>query len=396
MLEIIIATVTLISGLLVVYHHALYPIMLRLLSEKRKKMPGKATVLSADWAKYPLPSVTVILPAYNEQRWIAEKIRNLAVLDYPPSLLKVVIACDGCSDQTARVAQETIREPLCRQMNFTVMDYPDNRGKVALINERVQAADSDLIALTDVSALLSIDALKIAAEQFRDLEVGVVNSHYRLWRPGSTGEAVYWRYQSELKHREAALGSTLGTHGACYLFRRDLFEPLAADTINDDFVLPMGIVARGYRSVQEPRITALELEPTDELNDFKRRIRISAGNLQQLLRLKSLLHPRYGLVAFTFASGKGLRVIMPYLMLTALLGSLILAQDSFLFLMLAALQVGLYSLAAWAMTMGAGARNRVLKALGYLVSGHLAGLWGSLRYLLKLERGRWRRVASTE
>ena len=125
--------------------------------------------------------------------------------------------------------------------------------------------------------------------------------------------------------------------------------------------------------------------------DQRRRRRIAAGNTQQLLRLKALLTPRFGGIAFAFASGKALRVLVPYLMLTALLGSWALAPVSTPFACLAAMQSSVYlmaALVAWLDPKVPGA----IRAVCYLVNGHVAGLIGSIRYLAGLESGRWTRV----
>ncbi|WP_199243905.1 glycosyltransferase family 2 protein [Bacterioplanes sanyensis] len=396
-MDIVVIVITVLSGALVVYHHALYPLLLKKLARinTARSCAENSTENSAEVTAHThaLPTITIVVPAYNEQQWIAEKIRNLAALNYPAELVHIIIACDGCRDNTAQIAVQTLQEPICRDANITVKNFLINRGKVAVINDVVSRCYSDLVMLTDVSALLSIDALTIAAQRFADNNIGVVNSRYCLWQAGSAGEALYWRYQSDIKQCEANLGSTLGTHGACYVFRRRLFTPLPGDTINDDFILPMSIVAQGFRSVQEHNLIALEMEASDEQMDFNRRIRISAGNLQQLWRLKTLLHPKHGWLAFNFASGKALRVLMPYLMLLALIGSLWLAPESWLFALLAGLQILVYSLAVWG--IGRQSSHRITKALAYLVAGHAASLWGSLRYAMGLERGRWHRITQT-
>lgn len=261
-----------------------------------------------------------------------------------------------------------------------------------MLNELLETLDSELIALTDTSALISIDALLIAAQRFKDPNIGVLNGQYRLVEAGSEGEKAYWDYQSQIKLTEAALGSTLGAHGAFYMFRYALFEPLPADTINDDFILPMKIVAAGYRADYESTINALELEKADDSQDHHRRRRIAAGNMQQLLRLKSLLLPRYKGVAFSFISGKALRVLMPFLMIFTLFGCLLLATDYISFMILAMLQLIAYAMAGWQLFFKSTHCNRVSKLLAYLVGGHLAGLIGTLRYLLRLDKGHWKKI----
>jgi cellulose synthase/poly-beta-1,6-N-acetylglucosamine synthase-like glycosyltransferase len=390
----LLSLVTLSAIFLVTYHHLLYPLILKLV-EHRRRAPVKEAKFrgyrSAD-EDSELPKISLVIPAYNEADCIAEKIHNLAVLDYPAHRLKIVLACDGCTDRTAHIASSCHQLPECQHLNLEIREYPVNRGKVAILNNVIRDLDCEVVALSDVSALVSVDALLIAAVRFTDREVGVVNGHYQILNPGSEGEAKYWQYQSRLKSSEAALGSTLGAHGAFYLFRRKLFNGLAEDTINDDFILPMEIVAQGYRAAQENRIIALELEQADDQLDRQRRKRISAGNLQQVLRLKRLFLPRYGGVAFAFASGKGLRVAMPFLMFVSLAGSLLLAADSSLFTLLATIQLSVYLLAASEVVFKPEKSNRFSKTLSYIVSGHLAGLTGTLRYIFGGKSKPWRKL----
>lgn len=389
-------TLTLISGFLVIYHHIGYPLILRWVSKRR---PNKAPFTGArhytdSAADNALPRITIVIPAYNEQQWIAEKIRNLAALDYPSSRLRVLIGCDGCSDNTYEIALTTATEMECQQLDIEIINFTKNRGKVALLNTLIADLNCDLVALSDTSALLSVDALLIAAERFKDTKIGVLNGHYRLLSPGSLGEQTYWDYQSQIKSSEAALGSTLGAHGAFYVFRRALFTPLATDTINDDFILPMKIVAAGYRADYEHNITALELEKSNDSQDRQRRRRIAAGNFQQLLRLKNLFLPRHGGIAFAFISGKGLRVMMPFLMIIALVGSLLLAFEYAFFMLLAGLQIGAYLLASWELLCKPVNSHKLCRLLAYLVGGHIAGLIGTLRYLLRLDKDHWKKTNS--
>lgn len=385
-METLLAAGTLASLGLAAYHHAAFPLALRGLTRLAPAPERPAP------AAGPLPRITLLMPAYNEAAYIAEKIRNLAAIDYPAERLEVLVGCDGCTDMTAAIAREVGDEPECRHLRLQVVEFMANRGKVAVLNDLVRLADGEIVALSDVSALVSVDALQLAAAWFARPEIGVVCAGYRLLRPGSVGEAAYWRYQTAIKRAESRLGSTLGAHGALYLFRRDLFRQLPGDTINDDFILPMAIVGRGFRAVYEEEMVALELEQSDLALDRRRRRRIAAGNTQQVIRLLGLLHPRHGWTAFLFASGKVLRVLMPFLLAAGLLGSLALAPHSVLFALLAVLQLLLLGAATARALSPSHPLTRHFAVPHYLVSGHLAGLAGSLRYLAGLERGRWHRA----
>lgn len=380
---------TVISMILVVYHHLGYPLLLKALARNRKAESESPVQIKDD----ELPSITVLMPAYNEARWIAEKIRNLAALDYPANKLHVVLACDGCTDNTAQIARQTAAEPLCRELHLEVIEYCDNHGKVIVINKAMARVHTELVALSDISALISYDALRLAAQRFQTSNVGVVNSRYCFLNPGAE-EKQYWHYQNTIQRHEAHIGSALGAHGALYFIRRKLFSPLALDTINDDFILPMKIVAQGFRADVVDSIQAVELEASSRAQDFRRRLRIGAGNCQQLLRLFGCLHPSYRGVAFAFASGKALRVLMPFLMIAALTGSLYLAPSNLFFTLATAGQLAIYALVAGCQCFKHSPGNKIANALNYLVAGHTANMIGTLRYITGLEKGRWHRVTS--
>jgi len=396
MIELMLISITLLSIFLVVYHHIGYPLILKFVANKEfiKQPKTEQRHYTESPQDEQLASIAIVIPAYNEAQWIAEKVRNIAALDYPTNRLQVIIGCDGCCDQTFAIACATASEPECAHLDINIIEFKQNRGKVAVLNELLADIDCELVALTDTSALISIDALLIATQRFNDPNIGVLNGHYQLIAPGSEGEKAYWDYQSQIKLSEASLGSTLGAHGAFYMFRYTLFEPLATDTINDDFILPMKIVMAGYRADYENSIHSLELESADNGQDQQRRRRIAAGNFQQLLRLKSLLLPRYKGVAFAFISGKALRVLMPFFMIMALIGSLLLSLNHLFFMVLTSLQLLAYSLAAWQLCFQSQQSNKVSKLLAYLVGGHIAGLIGSIRYLLQLDKGPWKKVDS--
>lgn len=227
------------SAFLIVYHHAIYPLILRWWA-KRHPLPeieDCSATLYRTTDNSELPSITIIIPAYNEAEWIADKIRNCASLDYPRDKLSVVIINDGSTDDTAAIAESTIQEAICSDTLFTIVNHKDNKGKICRLNESLPVVDSAITCISDVSALISIDALKLAATHFEDSKVGVVNSTYQLLDQQERGESLYWRYQNQLKYSESTLGSTIGAHGALYFIRTGLFEALPFNTINDDFII---------------------------------------------------------------------------------------------------------------------------------------------------------------
>lgn len=372
----------------VFYHHVIYPILLRLCA-------ARIGAAAPPPASGDFPSITVIAPAYNEAAFIEAKLADLARLDYPADRLRIRIVCDGCSDDTVARARRWIASHWSSDRDVLVVEHAVNRGKVAVLNEAISSADTDLIVLSDVSAALEPDALLRASAHFADASVGFVTGEYRLAGATAAGEADYWRYQVEVKRSEAMLGSPMGAHGAFYAFRRSSWQALEPDTINDDFVLPMRIVAAGLRGVYDTAIVVTERDNSDARLDFHRRLRIAAGNAQQLTRTPGLADLRRPGLAFAFLSGKAMRVVTPALMAIALLCNVILAGDGAFWHAMLGLHLGGYLLAALGLAMGARA-PRALAALGYLVRGHVAGLLGGAAYVLRMRKGAWTRVAALD
>jgi cellulose synthase/poly-beta-1,6-N-acetylglucosamine synthase-like glycosyltransferase len=386
---IIIFVLLILMWFLIIYHHLIYPVVLQQLHRHHQENETELDAVSNMQKK---PSICVLIPAYNEADVIADKIRNLASLEYPADKFKVVIACDGCTDQTAAIARHCAQEIENSQLDITIIELPQNRGKVFVLNMMIDCLNDEVIALSDASALISIDALSIAAKHFKDPNVAVVGAGYQFLQAGNCGEDAYWQYQRKIKLAEAALGNPIGVHGALYLFRRHLFEPLPADTINDDFILPMAIVSHGFHAIYEPTMVALELEQASRQMDQQRRVRLGAGNLQQLLRLPQLLAPSMGWTAFNFFSGKALRAVMPLLIMLQLLLCLALATQSFELLLFALLQIAGFICAWLSSYLPEQKINKYLNILFYLANGYRCSLLGSLRYLLGLERGCWKSI----
>ncbi len=371
-----------LAAVLIVYHHVGYPVLLRIFA-RRARVP--ATAWGAD-----VP-VALVVPAHNEAAFIIDKLNNIAGLDYDRTLLRVVVVCDGCTDETVARAQSWVALSKPSDLRVELVEHLDNRGKVAVLNEAIALCDETLVALSDVSAELEPDALRRAVAHFRDAHVGFVTGKYELCAKAAAGEAVYWRYQTQLKHNEAQLGAPMGAHGAFYVMRRDYWSPLEADTINDDFVSPMRIVAQGLRGVYDPRIIIRERDGNDAVQDFARRLRIAAGNVQQIARVFKLADPARPGLAFVFLSGKALRASVPFLMLVCLGANAWLALDDVAWRFVLLAQVFVYLAAGYGWALGLAAPHG-LGALGYLLAGHVAGLVGGSRYMLGSEASAWRRA----
>jgi cellulose synthase/poly-beta-1,6-N-acetylglucosamine synthase-like glycosyltransferase len=392
--------------LLVIYHHLGYPLLLKLFSKiKAKKRNDKELSRSSVYQVrgykhrgfYPsikdgyVPSIHIVVPAFNEEKVIQQKIDSMAWLDYPDNKLSITIYCDGCSDNTVKCAIKSQRQFSNRELNIRIVNLQRNSGKVAVINRAISESDEELIVFSDASAILSTDALWRTAQHFiEDTQLAVVTGDYQLLMQGSEGEAAYWQYQNKVRSLESNLGSVMGVTGGYYAILRDVCFELEADTINDDFILPMRAVIQGYRATYDKNIIVVETEPTPLKEDGLRRQRISQGNMQQLLRLKGLLLPgpnfNRGWVCWMFISGKCFRVLMPYILIILFALSFMLAIESYFFMFIFFGQVSAYLLALinHCQLKNRLVDNKLVRLVGYLCQGHLMGLIGSAEYLKKI------------
>lgn len=263
------------------------------------------------------PSCTLIIAAYNEESIIEQKISNTLLLSYPEGKLRIIFITDGSTDNTPALVKKF--------NSVDLMHLPERQGKVAAIHRAVSVSDSEILIFTDANTLLNKDALILIASHYRNPKTGAVAGEKRVSfenkaDAGSAGEGFYWKYESQLKQWDSELYSVVGAAGELFSIRRALYEPVENDTILDDFMISMKIAAKGYRIAYEPLAYAVENASANIKEELKRKVRIAAGGIQSIVRLKKLLNIlKYGLLSFQFISHRVLRwTITPFLLLVTL------------------------------------------------------------------------------
>jgi len=334
------------------------------------------------------PTVSLLIPAYNEAAHIQTKLENSLALNYPKERFEIVVASDGSTDGTNAIVERY------RSHGVVLHAMPTNMGKAAMLSQVVPLLHGEMVVFSDASSELAPDALRVLLSNFADPHVGCVSGLYRLLDRSdlrAEGEGLYWRYETFIKQQESRLHSILGAHGAFYAIRKGLFQDVTRSVINDDYLIPMRAVAQGYRAVYEPRACAWERETSSVESEFARRRRIAAGNCQQMIELRQMLSPRYGWVAFCFFSHKVLRTVAPFFMLFMLLATFWLPQPFLLIFI--TLQSVLY-VSAWIgyLCQRQGRAIRWLSPPLYFCLGNLAMLDGLLKYCFNRRRLAWGRV----
>jgi cellulose synthase/poly-beta-1,6-N-acetylglucosamine synthase-like glycosyltransferase len=292
------------------------------------------------------PPVSVIVAVRGEAQSLERKIENLRSLDYPASLLQIVIVSDGLHHGTAAV--------LRRHAADVDAVYVRRGGKARALNAGVEAARHDILVFADVRQVFDRQALKGLVAPLADPTVGGVSGELMLAAETVDGEPVdigeglggYWKYEKWLRRQESLIGSTMGATGAIYALRRTFWKPLPADTILDDVLAPMRAVLAASRVVFSSEALAFDpVAPADV--ELKRKIRTLAGNYQILALEPRLLVPLLNPVWLQYMSHKVGRLLVPYALVGLLIASAFLVPVSKFYALAFTGQVLFYVLAGY-------------------------------------------------
>ena len=350
-----------------------YPLLISLLARYRPRPNHQEDIE---------PSVTLIVPAYNEEAVIAAKIENSLALDYPKDKLTILIAADGSDDQTVAIAG--------RYPEVQVAFQPKRSGKAAAVNRIMPAVSSEIVLFSDANTLFAPGTLRAMVRHFADPAVGGVTGEKRVQ---GGGEGLYWRYESYLKARDSQVSSVMGAAGEIFALRRQAFRPPEEDSIIEDFVLSMRLVADGWRVIYEPEALAYEPPSPSLAADWDRRTRIAAGGFQSMARLPEMLDPRRGLVVWQYLCHRVLRwAVAPFLLPAVLVLNLLLWPKRFYRLLLLG-QTVFYGLGLLGFIQTRRGRSSGLPyTIFYFLLANAAAIAGFQRYIRGRQPVTWRKV----
>jgi cellulose synthase/poly-beta-1,6-N-acetylglucosamine synthase-like glycosyltransferase len=306
--------------------HALYPAVAAIAARVRTRPVAKDDAY--------LPSVAVIVTAYNEEDSIERRIENLRALDYPAELLEVVVTSDASSDRT---------EALSEAAGARVIRNPRG-GKVAAQDAAVRATESDVVAFSDANATWAPDALRKLVRNLADPKVAYVCGRLRLETPGgSNREGVYWRYELVTRESESRLGSVTAGNGAIYALRREAYVEVDP-RFGHDLSLPYLMVQNGMRAVYEPEALASERPTPSNESEYRRKVRMFEHSWLIVLRGRMLRRQPPGYL-LALLSHRHLRYASGLLHLVLLGSSLVLLAHGPVYVAFLGLQLGLLAAA---------------------------------------------------
>ena len=286
--------------LILVYNYFLYPLLLWFIRKIR-------TPLKPDKDPETWPPVTLIISAFNEEQVIGQKIENALQLDYPPDKLQILVVSDASTDRTDAI----VRQWSEKDSRVHLLRMPERRGKTAGLNQAIQYASGEILVFSDANAIYNPVAIKELVRWFQHPEVGYVVGKAVYIEEGAnaagSSEGIYWKYELWLKGLESDFHSVVGGDGAIYAIRKELFDPLREDDIND-FVNPLQIIAKGYRGVFNPRAVCYEYAADQFEKEYHRKRRIVNRSWRAFKRYRHLFSwGKHGKFLFLLYSHKVIR-----------------------------------------------------------------------------------------
>lgn len=291
----------------ILYVLVIYPLLLDLRVRVHSKPVRK---------KWQPRTVSVVLPVYNGEPWIGNKLQSVLNLDYPRELLQILVISDGSTDRTDEIVSQFVPS------GVELIRVP-HLGKAVALNAGVGRATGEILFFTDARQPLEAASLRKLIECFGDPEVGVASGALIIQNPQSQQQkqvGLYWRYEKWIRMRLSQVDSVLGATGCIYAMRRELAVPLPAATLVDDMYLPLAAFFRGYRVILEREAKAFDY-PTSIESEFDRKVRTLAGVIQIIRAYPALLGPR-NRMWIHFMSHKVSRLLLPYALAAVFISSM--------------------------------------------------------------------------
>ena len=370
---------------LIVYTYVGYPILLFVLSTPLAQKVKKGQKL---------PTVSIILSAFNEEDFIEQKLRNLLGIDYPDDRIEILVGSDGARDRTDEIVSRF------HSARVRFFRFVRNQGKPSVLNSLVREAQGSILVFTDVRQEFDSRAIQALVQNFEDPKVGCVSGELCFKRrqaeqTGSIAEGMsrYWNYEKFLRKHESKIGSMLGATGAIYAIRTELFSPLPPDIVVDDMYIPFTIIKLGYRAIFESEARAHDSPSERPIEEFQRKVRTLAGNYQIFGFFLDLLIPFKSPIAWQLISHKFLRLIVPFFLFGLFVSNVFLVTNPVYALMLAG-QLFFYLLAV---VEGYGNQTgKTKKGLGYIPYVfcllNFCALVGLIRFIKGTQKITWEKA----
>ena len=366
---------------LILYCYLGYPLILVILGTLFGKKIKKAEIN---------PSVSLLIPVYNEEKVIQKKIENSLDLDYPKEKLEIVVASES-DDKTNEIVKEY------RDKGVKLFAYLGREGKDYTVYRTIPKCRGEIIVFTDANGMFKKDALKKLVRNFNDPKIGCVSGELKYINPQKVSigesEGLYWKYEIFIKKLESKIQSVLGANGSIYALRKKLYSPLSKYR-GGDSDLPIKVAQQDYGVVWEPEAISQEEVSSTTKKEFERKTRIIAWTWRSaLILLKDSLKKNQSPLVFQLISHKILRWLIGFFLIFIFLSNIFLLDSPFYSILFIG-QIIFYSLAIFGYSLDKSGRklNKLVNLAYYFCMVNLAALVGVIKGILGKQKPTWEKV----
>ena len=359
-----------LSLITLVYTYIGYPFLLTILPKKRIEFTENKE----------LPSVTVIIPAFNEEDVIEATIQNKIDQDYPADKVNIIVVSDESEDETDNIATRLAEQ----YDNVQLIRQIPRKGKTSGLNLAFQQISSDIIIFSDANSIYESDAMRKLVAPFVDESVGYVTGKMIYVNDNGSmigdGCSAYMKYENNMRQLESDIGSVVGVDGGVDAIRTKIYSELRADQL-PDFVQPLKVVEKFKRVIYQPLAILKEESLSDNDSEFRMRVRVSLRALWALSDMKVLLNPfKYGVFSLQLFSHKVLRYLAFIPLFLVFFTNVALVGQGAIFNLTLLAQIFFYGL-AWTGKNNSENNNRWVGLAYYFCLINFAAAIASLRFL---------------
>ena len=291
------------------------------------------------YSDHELPAIAILIAAHNEEKVIEKKILSVFNTNYPSSKLKVFIGSDASIDRT----DEIISNLTNTYSNIEFIKFKGRVGKISIINHLQSLCDESVLILSDANVIFKQNTIFELVKYFKDSNVGLVSSNIIKESSNNDGisyqEKKYLNFENKIKASESyAFNFIMGAEGGCYAIRNNLFSKVPSNFIVDDFFITMQVLKRKNYALLNNLAICIEDVTSDISSEYRRKVRISSGNFQNLFFFKHLLFD-FSSISFAFWSHKVLRWLTPFFLFICLFSSVFLIPYHIFFIGISCIQL---------------------------------------------------------
>lgn len=315
----------------ILYAYLGYPLILLVLS----KVKNKEKKINLNHSEF-FPQISVIIPYFNEEKNLPEKIKNILEINYPKEKMEVILVSDGSDDRSDQIVEQYTNS------NFHLYRLNTRQGKASALNLGLNNSNYEIIIFTDASILLDKNSIYNIVQPFFNPEIGCVSGEDHIYE--NSGEGFYGRYELWLRNLESEFGSIVGASGSFYAQRKELVEEFLPG-MAPDFLSVLNTVEKGFQAVTESSACGTMKSVKKSTDEFSRKIRTLIRGMTALFYKKQLLNLyKYPDFAFNLISHKIFRWMVPWFLLLLFLANIYILELTSFYKIIFILQLFFYGL----------------------------------------------------